>query len=139
MHYSQAEKMEIIRLVEQSDLGVIRTLRELKVNKTTFYNWYSAYLEQGFDGLARKQNKRCGGWNKINQADRDVVVEMAIEKSEKSPRELAWDITDNHNYYISESSVYRILKENGLITTPSFRVMSASDSFHEKIQISIKQ
>ena len=57
---------------------------------------------------------------------------MAIEKSEKSPRELAWYITDNHNYYISESSVYRILKENGLITTPSFRVMSASDSFHDK-------
>ena len=25
MHYSQNEKMEIIRLVEQSDLGVIRT------------------------------------------------------------------------------------------------------------------
>ena len=35
MHYSQNEKMEIIRLVEQSDLGVIRTLRQLKVNKTT--------------------------------------------------------------------------------------------------------
>jgi transposase len=34
MHYSQNEKMEIIRLVEQSDLGVIRTLRQLKVNKT---------------------------------------------------------------------------------------------------------
>lgn len=132
MHYSQTEKMEIIRLVEQSDLGVIRTLRELKVNKTTFYKWYNAYLEKGFDGLARKQNKRCGGWNKINQADRDTIVEMAIEKSEKSPRELAWYITDNHNYYISESSVYRILKENGLITTPSFRVMSASDSFHDK-------
>jgi|TARA_B110000090_G_C13369689_1_gene441536 putative transposase len=44
---------------------------------------------------------------------------MAIEKPELSFRELAWDITDKHNYYISESSVYRILKENGLITTPS--------------------
>ena len=121
MHYSQAEKMEIIRLVEQSDLGVIRTLWEPKINKSTFYKWYNAYLEKGFDGLARKHNKRCGGWNKINQADRNTVVEMAIEKSEKSPRELAWDITDHHNYYISESSVYRILKENGLIKTPSFR------------------
>ena len=132
MHYSQTEKMDIIRLVEQSDLGVIRTLRELKVNKTTFYNWYNAYLEKGYDGLARKQNKRCGGWNKINQADRDTVIEMALDKPESSPRQLAWDITDNYNYYISESSVYRILKENGMITTPSFRIMSASDQFHDK-------
>jgi len=132
MHHTQSEKMEISRLVEQSDLGVGRTLKELKVNKSTFYKWYNAYLENGYDGLVRKQNERCGGWNKINEADRDAVVEMAIEKSEKSPRELAWDITDNLNYYISESSVYRILKENGLITTPSFMVMSASDSFHDK-------
>jgi len=36
MHYSQTEKYEIIQHAEQSDLGVNRTLRELKVNKTTF-------------------------------------------------------------------------------------------------------
>ena len=52
MHYSQREKYEIIRLVEQSDLGVIRTLKQLKVNKTTFYNWYKAYLENGYDGVS---------------------------------------------------------------------------------------
>ena len=34
MHYSQSEKYELIRLVEQSDLGVNRTLKELKINKT---------------------------------------------------------------------------------------------------------
>ena len=132
MHYKQAEKMEIIRLVEQSDLGVIRTLNQIKVNKTTFYKWYSAYLKEGYNGLARKASKRTGSWNRINDADRDTVVEIALSKPELSPRELAWNITDNYNYYISESSVYRILKENGLITTPSFRVMSASDSFTDK-------
>ena len=51
MHYSQREKYEIIRLVEGSDLGVIRTLKELKVNKTTFYMWYKSYSENGYDGL----------------------------------------------------------------------------------------
>jgi putative transposase len=132
MHYSQTEKMEIIRLVEQSELGVIRTLKELKVNKTTFYKWYSCYLENGFDGLARKKSKTKGTWNRINDSDRDKIIEIAIEKPELSSRELAWHITDNYNYYISESSVYRILKANGLITIPSFRVMSASDSFHDK-------
>ena len=118
--------------MEQSELGVNRTLKELKVNKTTFYNWYNAYLEKGFEGLARKASKRVGSWNRINNADRDKVVEIALEKPELSSRELAWHITDNYKYYISESSVYRILKSNGLITVPSFRIMSASDSFHDK-------
>ena len=47
MHYRQTEKYEIIQLVEQSDLGVCRTLKELKINKTTFYNWYNSYVEKG--------------------------------------------------------------------------------------------
>ena len=132
MHYTQTEKYEIIRLVEQSDLGVLRTLRELKVNKTTFYNWYKAYTEKGYQGLARKPSSRVGSWNSINEADRDKVVEIALEKPELSSREVAWHITDTYSYYISESSVYRILKANGLISTPSFRIMSASDSFKDK-------
>ena len=132
MHYSQSEKYEIIRIVEQSDLGVNRTLKELKVSKTTLYNWYNAYLENGYMGLARKTSSKKGSWNKINNADRDKVVEIALGKPELSSREIAWHITDNYKYYISESSVYRILKANGLITVPSFRIMSASDSFHDK-------
>jgi len=132
MHYSQREKYEIIRLVEGSDLGVLRTLRELKINKTTFYMWYKSYSENGYDGLARKRSNRSGSWNRINEADRNKVVEISLEKPELSSRELAWHITDNYKYYISESSVYRILKSNGLITSASFRIMSASDSFHDK-------
>ena len=60
------------------------------------------------------------------------MVEITLERPELSSRELAWHIIDKYSYYISESSVYRILKLNGLITTPSFRIMSASDSFQDK-------
>jgi transposase-like protein len=101
MHYSQSEKHEIIKLVEQSDLGVIRTLRQLKINKTTFYNWYNLYLKYGYDGLSRKPSPRTGTWNKINQEDRKKVVEMSLDKPELSSRELAWYITDNGSCYIS--------------------------------------
>jgi putative transposase len=131
MHYSQNEKFEIIKLVEQSDLGVGRTLKELKVNKTSFYNWYKDYQDKGYDGLNRRKNTTTP-WNKINSADRDKVVEISLEKPAFSSREVAWHITDNYNYYISESSVYRILKENGLISVPSFRIMSASDKFYDQ-------
>lgn len=49
MRLSAAEKREIIHLVEHSELGVNRTLRELGIHKSTFYKWYQAYLKNGPD------------------------------------------------------------------------------------------
>jgi len=60
---------------------------------------------------------------------KDQVVKIALEYPDKSPRELAWHITDTQGYFISESSVYRILKSYDLITSPVYHVMSAKDKF----------
>ena len=49
-----------------------------------------------------------------------------------SPRELAYHIVDNHRFFVSESSVYRILKKANLIASPAYIVMSASDQFKDK-------
>lgn len=57
------------------------------------------------------------------------MVDIALEYPDKSPRQLAWRITDSERYFISESSVYRILKSYDLITSPAFIVMSAKDKF----------
>jgi transposase-like protein len=40
MRYSAAEKLEIIRLVEQSPLPVRHTLAKLGIVPATFYRWY---------------------------------------------------------------------------------------------------
>jgi transposase InsO family protein len=129
MRYSQAEKMEVIRIVERSGLGVKRTLDELGINRSTFYNWYRRYEEAGYDGLAPRKASRHRFWNAIPPGEREEVVELALENPEKSPRELAWTITDKRGYYISESSVYRILKAHDLISTPAFMVLTARDKF----------
>jgi transposase InsO family protein len=129
MRYSQSEKMEIIRIVEGSELPVKRTLEELDVNRSTFYKWYQKYKKKGYEGLKNQSSTPKMLWNKIPEQIREYVVEMAIKLPEKSPRELAWYITDNEGYYISESSVYRILKSYDLITSPAYIVLSASDKF----------
>ncbi len=129
MHYSQGEKMEIIRIVEESEIGVVRTLRELGIHPSVFYKWYNLYKEKGVEGLARKRRNQF--WNQIPPWERSRVVECALERPELSPRELAYHITDKYHYFISESSVYRILKKRGLITSPAFIVMSASDKFKD--------
>ena len=66
-------------------------------------------------------------WNKIPDWEKERVVEVAREYPEKSCREIAWLMTDQREYFISESSVYRILKAYELITSPVFTVVSAKD------------
>lgn len=132
MRLSPSEKMEIIRIVEQSEIGVVRTLKELGVHPSTFYNWYARYEEEGFEGLKPRPKQQRRFWNQIPPWERQRVVEIALDKPELSPRELAHHITDKHKWFISESSVYRILKERGLVTSPAHIVMSASDSFKDK-------
>ena len=129
MHYSQSEKMEIIRIVENSEIGVVRTLRELGIHSSVFYKWYAAYEEHGYDGLARR--KRNQFWNQIPPEEREWVVKMALDYPALSPRELACKITDTQGYFISESSVYRILKSRGLITSPAFSLIKAAETFKD--------
>lgn len=54
---------------------------------------------------------------------------MALELT---PRELVWHITDSHGAFISESSVYRKLRDYDLVTSPAYIVLSAADQFRHK-------
>jgi putative transposase len=129
MRYSQAEKLEIIRLVEESELPVQRTLDELEVPRSTFYRWYDRYQAAGYDGLADQKPGPQQFWNRIPDSMRQQVVEVALERPDQSPRQLAWHLTDTEGYFISATSVYRILKSFDLITSPVFDVVKASDKF----------
>jgi transposase InsO family protein len=129
MRYNQSEKMEIIRMVEESNLSVRKTLTELDIPRSTFYKWYSRYLDNGWDGLADVKPNPKRVWNRIPDAERERIRQIALEKPDLTPRELAFHIIDNEKYYISESSVYRILKAFDLITSPAYIVISAADRF----------
>jgi putative transposase len=133
MRITPSEKQEIIRLVERSELGVNRTLKELGIHKSTFYKWYRIYTEKGIDGLLPQERTRRQ-WNSIPEPQKQLVVEVALDHPVLSPRELSVKITDEQKIFISESSVYRILKEKGLITTPAYVLLSASNEFKNKTQ-----
>ena len=63
---------------------------------------------------------------------RERIVKLALEEPELSPRELATQFTDTQKHFVSEASVYRILKAHDLITSPAFVVIKAADEFTEK-------
>jgi transposase InsO family protein len=129
MRLGAPEKLEVIRLVENSELSVRRTLRQLGIHRSTFYAWYRRYLDGGEDGLEAKPPASRRHWNKIPPAIRQRVVRAALEEPERSPRELAVKLTDRDGYFLSESSVYRILKAHDLITSPAFILITAADRF----------
>ena len=129
MRLTVAEKREVIRLVEGSDLSVRQTLQELGVNRATFYAWYRRYRADGDAGLTPKAPAARRYWNRIPPPIRQRVVDAALADPERSPRELAWQLTDRTGHFLSESSVYRILKAHDLITSPAFVVITAADRF----------
>jgi putative transposase len=132
MRLPGSEKLEIIRLVEQSHLPARRTLEMLGIRPSTFYRWYDRYRAGGPEALEDKPSRPDRVWNRIPDDVRERIVAMALEVPELSPRELATRFTDSQGYFVSESSVYRLLKAHDLITSPAFIVIKAADEFKDK-------
>ncbi len=132
MRYPASEKLEIIRLVEGSHLPARQTLAKLGIPRTTFYRWYDRYLQRGEAGLKDQSPKPKHVWNRIPDEVRRKVVKLALKETELSPRELAVTFTDTKKYFISEASVYRVLKAHDLITSPAFIVIKAASEFKDK-------
>jgi putative transposase len=132
MRYPASEKVEIIRLVEQSHLPVRQTLEKIGIPHATFYRWYDLYQTGGPEALEDRSPRPRRVWNRIPDAIRSKIVLLALEQPELSPRELAICFTDTESYFVSEASVYRLLKAHDLIASPAFIVMKAADEFKDK-------
>jgi putative transposase len=132
MRYAASEKLEIIRLVEQSSLPVRRALGQIGIPKSTFYSWYDRYAAGGLDALENHSPRPRRVWNRIPDEVRQKIIELALEESDLSPREIAVTFTDRERSYVSEASVYRLLKARGLITSPAFIMIKAADEFKDK-------
>jgi len=126
---SAAEKLELIRLVEGSLLSVRRTLAEIGLPRSTFYAWYKRYAEGGPEALEDRKPRPGAVWNRIPDRMRAKVIETALVHTALSPRELACRITDREGEFLSESSVYRILKAADLIESPAYILLQAADRF----------
>src|SRR4249920_2863693 len=132
MRYPAAEKLEIIRLVEQSALPVRQTLEKIGIPRATFYRWYDLYQTGGPEALDDRHHKPDRVWNRIPDDVRARIVTLALDEPALSPRELAVRFTDAERYFVSEASVYRLLKSHDLITSPAFITMYAADEFKNK-------
>lgn len=129
IRYSPEEKREIIHLVEHSKLSIKQSLEELQVPRSTFYAWYRRYQEEGLEGLQPKKSSTKQFWNRIPDPVREEIVDLALKYPEEPPRQLTYRFIEEKRYFVSESSVYRILKGYDLIESPAFEVITAKDAF----------
>jgi len=112
MRYPGSEKREIIKLVEQSQLSARQTLDRIGISRSTFYRWYAKYREGGESLLEDKSSSPYRIWNRIPQKIHDKIIDLALDEVTLSPPELAVRFTDTTGYFVSESSVYRLLKSH---------------------------
>jgi len=109
------EKLTLLYAVEESGFNVTEALKRLEIPRTTYYRWRSKYRKMGVIGLKDRRPVAKRKWNALTDLERNIVLDYANDYPEKSCRELSFMITDREKFSVSESTVYRILKEEGLI------------------------
>ncbi len=122
---SAQQKEEVIRLVERSQLSVNQTLRKLRVPTRTYYRWLQRGSLEDELPIARRI------WNRLLPQEEETVIESALQYPDRSARQLSFLITDEGRFSVSESTVYRILKREGLMRELP-QVMKASKEYHRE-------
>jgi putative transposase len=128
------QKLEIICAVESSAVPVREALIRLDVPFSTYYRWMAKLKRYGIEGLRDRSPFKGRTWNQILPEEEEKILQIADLHPEWSPREISCDISDNHGFTVSESSVYRILKRCGLVKARDQRTFPAGPEFTVKTQ-----
>ena len=122
---------EVLAKVACSGLPKCKVLDELGVPRSTYYRWLSRKDQQG------PEDDVGGGkppWNRLTAQEVDRILWAAREMPELSCRQLAARITDNKGFSVSESTVYRILRREGLVKKPETSLSAGKDYLIEVAQ-----
>jgi len=125
-------KLEILRVVEQSPLGVRETLERLDVSVSTYYRWRKCFRQEGVDGLHDASPYKGRTWNQILPEEREKILEIALLCPEWSSREVAFYLMDHAGVAVSESTVYRVLKRVGWIKPRGVKTFPAGPEYRVK-------
>jgi putative transposase len=126
---SKHKKLVILRTIESFGLPVSKALQRVNVPRSTYYNWKRNFRLYGFEGLQDKSPAKGRIWNELLDEEREKVLEIAHFYPEWSSREIACHISDHCRFTVSESTVYRILKKNGLIKPADVKIFPASKEY----------
>lgn len=119
---SPSEKGDILARVENQSGYKRQVLAELGIPRSTYYRW-----RQG----PNESQRRAKPWNRITPAEEDRILAVARKSPELSSRQLSAWITDHEGFAVSESTVYRLLRREGLVKRQETQLMAAKE-YHTK-------
>ena len=122
---SAQEKSEVLARVEETKWGKRRLLAQLQVPRSTYYRWRARERQGKQECLARVP------WNRLSLPEEAAVLAAARESPEWSSRQLATWITDHLGLSVGESTVYRILRREGLVKPPVMQLLAGKE-YHRK-------
>lgn len=126
------EKLTLLLAVEHSGFKVTEALKRLDIPSSTYYRWRAKMKREGVSGLKDKKPTPKRQWNSLTPAEEKIIVSTANELPELSCREISFYITDNKDFTVSESSVYRILKREGMIRETNIESFPAAKEYHTR-------
>jgi transposase InsO family protein len=119
---STGDKAIILSQVENQSRCKRQALMALGIPKSSYYRWRQ--------GQPDSKNRRRP-WNRITHGEEDKILAVARESPDLSSRQLSAWITDNEGFAVSESTVYRILRREGLVKRQETQLMAAKE-YHTK-------
>jgi putative transposase len=123
---STLEKAMVLALVAKSPTNKSQTLAEVGIPRRTYYNW----VRQEKGGVKKSKNSRP--LNRIKGEEEKLVIDHARASPELSSRQLSLKLVDDYGCWISESTVFRILKREGLVKKAEIRGFAAGREYHRK-------
>jgi len=125
---SKTELVEPIEVIEGTNVNVFSGLTECYTPQD------SCHLKAEFDVDAAKDpsdDEPCHvrTWNQLLPSQVNKIIEYATFYPELSCREIGLNITDHEGFSVSESTVYRKLRERGLVRKPDTRSFFVSEEF----------
>jgi transposase InsO family protein len=118
------------------EIGALRDdrgsrLQALGIPRSTYYDWKRRYERGGLMALSPAP-KHGRIWNRLTPGERDQILTIARLHPDLSCRLLAVKITDEEAFAVSEATVYRFLKQHGLITPRPLTGMPAAQEWQHK-------
>ena len=125
-------KLEVLRAVEGCGVPVGEALSKLEVCASTYYRWRRRFRIGGAEALKDRKPCRQRNWNQLLPTEQAQVLEVALRYPERSSREISCQIADTCGFTASESTVYRLLRQAGLIKPRDTRRFAASAEYRVK-------
>lgn len=126
------QRMDLIRKADLQEGRRSEILSSLGIPRSTYYKWRTAYDQGGIAALQKTKPSARRIWNRLSEPEKNKILEIARLHPELTPRLLAVKITDEEAFSVSESTVYRILKDKGLVSPRPLPEMPAAREWKKK-------